>query len=132
MTSPGSGKTTSPTIRVVPAAGVPAVVVTDGVVQRVLVGQPRADGSPLLLGITTVTAGATSALIEHDTAELAYVLAGTGEMVTHGGTHPFGPGDSLLIEPRCWHAIHAFDETVEMLFVFPTPSAPPTRHHPPS
>lgn len=116
-----------PTIHTCHRDDVPAVEVGEGVVQRVLTGRSREDGSPLLLGVTTVDAHRTSRLIEHDTAELAYVLAGSGWMVTDTAQHPFRTGDSILIDARGWHAIQAGEETVEMLYVFPADDVPPTR-----
>ncbi|MGI8720815.1 MAG: cupin domain-containing protein [Geodermatophilaceae bacterium] len=85
------------------------------------------DGSPLMMGITTLRPGRTTPLIEHDTAELAYVLSGSGWMVTDTSEHPFEVGDAVLIDARCWHAIRAGADPVRMLYVFPTPTAPPTR-----
>ncbi|MFG2043037.1 cupin domain-containing protein [Dactylosporangium sp. NPDC048998] len=96
-------------------------------VQRILLGAPRSDGSPLLMGVTQVRAGQTSPLIQHDTAEVAYVLAGSGWMVTDSSEHPFAPGDAILIEAGCWHAIRAGEAPVEMLYAFPAPEAPATR-----
>ena len=116
-----------PSIRSTRAADVPETALGTAGVQRVLLGGPRPDGSPLLVGLTRVRAGATSPLIEHDTAEVGYVLAGAGWMVTDTSEHPFAAGDAILIDARCWHAIRAGDSPVEMLYVFPTPTAPPTR-----
>lgn len=97
-------------------------------VQQVLLGEPCGDNSPMLLGLSTVEAGRTSPLIEHDTAEVAYVTVGTGAMVTDRDEQPFAPGDAILIDAHCWHAIRADAETrVQMVFAFPTPELPPTR-----
>lgn len=125
-----SGDPGSPTIHTQSAFEVPAADVGEGVAQRVLAGRPRGDESPLLLGITTVSPHCTSRLIEHDTAELAYVLSGSGLIVTEITEHPFQAGDSIMIDAGCWHAIRALEEPVEMLYVFPSPDAPPTRQHP--
>lgn len=95
--------------------------------QLVLLGRPRADSSPMLMGITMVRPGQTSPLIEHDTAEICYVLVGSGWIVTNRSEHPFAPGDAILIEARGWHAIRAGEDQVRMLYVFPTPDTPPTR-----
>lgn len=95
--------------------------------QHVLLGGAQADDSPLLLGITVVHPRETTALIEHDTAEAAYVLAGRGWMVTDGESVPFTAGDAVFIPARSWHAIRAAGEEVRMLFVFPTADVPPTR-----
>jgi quercetin dioxygenase-like cupin family protein len=116
-----------PTVHTCNRDDVPAVEAAEGVVQRVMAGHSRGDGSPLLLGVTTVAAHRTSRLIEHDTAELAYVLSGSGWMVTDTAAHAFRAGDSILIDARCWHAIRAGENPVEMLYVFPTPAVPPTR-----
>ena len=116
-----------PNIRVRHRDDVPVVEVRRGVVQRVLAGRSLDDDSPLLLGVTTVDAHRSSALIEHDTAELAYVLSGSGWMVTDVAEHAFRAGDSILIEAGSWHAIRAGGQAVEMLYVFPTPDVPPTR-----
>ncbi|WP_424531611.1 cupin domain-containing protein [Sphaerisporangium viridialbum] len=120
----------APTTRVVHASEVPAVPLGDAGTQRVLLGAPHADGSPLLMGISQVLPGRTSALIEHASAEIAYVLSGTGWMVTDTSEHPFGPGDAILIEEGCWHAIRAGEEPVEMVYVFPGSAVPATRAHP--
>lgn len=71
--------------------------------------------------------GQTSPMIEHDCAEVAYVISGDGWVITDRTAHPFVAGDAILIEARCWHAIRAGQAPVQMLYVFPTPSPPPTR-----
>jgi len=119
-----------PTVHTCNLDEVPVVEVGEGVVQRVLAGGARGDGSPLLLGVTTVAARRTSRLIEHDTAEVAHVLSGSGWMVTDSAEHAFRAGDAILIDAGCWHAIRAGEAPVEMLYVFPSPDAPPTRQHP--
>jgi gentisate 1,2-dioxygenase len=126
-----SGQVTQPTIRTIRAADVPAALLGTAGVQHVLFGTPRADDSPILMGVSQVRPGMTTALIQHDTAELAYVVSGEGYIVTDRAEFPFAPRDGILIESGCWHAIRAGDEPVEMLFVFPTPTAPDTRVHAP-
>jgi mannose-6-phosphate isomerase-like protein (cupin superfamily) len=117
----------SPTIRIRPASDAPATPLGEAGNQRVLLGGPRNDASPLLMGITLVRPGHTSLLIEHDSAEICYVLSGTGSMITDTSEHPFGPGDAIVIEQGCWHAIFAAQDVVEMLYVFPSVLAPVTR-----
>jgi len=95
--------------------------------QKILLGEPLGDESPLLMGVTHVRPGETSPLIQHDTAEIAYVLLGCGWIVTDICTHAFAPGDAILIDAGSWHAIRADDEPVEVLYVFPGPGVPPTR-----
>ena len=105
----------------------PHAALGEGALQQVLLGEPCGDTSPMLLGITTLMAGRTSALIEHDTAEVAYVIAGSGWMVGEVMDQAFAAGDAILIDARCWHAIRAGVEGAQMLYVFPTAGVPPTR-----
>lgn len=116
-----------PNMRVVTSARVPSAPLGDAGSQRVLLGEPCGDDSPMLMGITSLLPDQTSPLIEHDTAEIAYVIAGSGWMFGEGTEYAFTVGDAILIKPRCWHAIRAGNEGVEMLYVFPTAVVPPTR-----
>lgn len=118
-----------PTIRTVPTDRAKPVSLGDVGSQQLLLGESGATASPMLMGVTLIRPGRTSPLIEHDTAEVAYVLSGSGRMVTDTSEHPFVAGDAILIEARCWHAIRAGDGPVRMLYVFPTPTVPPTRRH---
>lgn len=97
--------------------------------QQVLLGGPSGEPSPLVLGITRILAGQTSQLIAHDTSEVAYVLAGSGWMVTDTSRQAFAVGDAIVIEALSWHAIQAGDVLVEMLYVFPTSTVPLTWVH---
>lgn len=115
------------TLTVVDAAGVPTQPLGDHGTQQVLLGAPRGDASPLLLGVTRVNPGHTTALIVHDTDEVAYVVAGHGQMATDADRTPFSPGDAIHIPTGCWHAIAAIDEPVVMVYLFPGPELPTTR-----
>lgn len=119
--------TSKPSVRVVSENDVPAIPLGEGGYQRILLGAPRGDESPVLLGITHVAAGYMTALIRHETAEVAYVLVGAGSIVTDDKEYAFGPNAALLIEAHCWHAIRADGEEVTMIFGFPGPSVPPTQ-----
>ncbi len=116
-------------VRTVPTATVQPVSLGAAGSQRVLLGGPSAEPSPQVLGITRILAGQTSQLIAHDTSEVAYVLTGSGWMVTDTSRHPFAAGDAIVIEALSWHAIQAGEVSVEMLYVFPTPTVPPTSVH---
>lgn len=118
-----------PTIWTVSKADTPAAPLGDVGDQHVLLGGREVGGSPLRLGVSLVRAGLTSPLILHDTAEVAYVLDGSGWMVTDTTQHSFTAGDAILIEAGCWHAVRAGETAVQMVYVFPTPT-PITRTHP--
>lgn len=120
-----------PTIHVVRGADALPAALGDVGEQRVLFGTVRSDGSPVLLGLSTVRPWQTSPLIQHDVAEVTYALAGSGWMATDASEHRFAPGDAMLIEAGCWHAIRADDATVQMLYVFASPDPPLTRRHGP-
>lgn len=120
-----------PTIHVVRSADAPPEPLGGVGEQRVLFGTVRSDGSPVLLGLSTVRPGQTSPLIQHDVAEVTYALAGSGWMVTDASEHPFARGDAMLIDAGCWHAIRADDAIVQMLYVFANPDAPVTRRYGP-
>jgi len=120
-----------PTIHLVRSADAPPTALGGVGEQRVLFGTVRSDESPVLLGLSTVRPGQTSPLIQHDIPEVTYALAGSGWMVTDASVHPFAPGDAMLIESGCWHAIRADTATVQMLYVFASPDPPFTRRHGP-
>lgn len=123
----GSPERGGPTVRVVRETSIQETPLNGAGSQRVLLGTPRGDGSPILVGLTRVDGGCTTELIEHDVAEFAYVISGGGVLVTDRSEHPFGPGSALLIDARCWHAIRAHEREVVMLFGFPCPDIPATR-----
>lgn len=109
-------------------AGIERVPLGESGTQRVMVRATCGDRNELLMGISSLPAGHRSPLIEHDLIEVAYVLGGSGWMVTDNAEHPFAAGQAIVIAARCWHSIRAGAD-VEMLFVFPTSSVPPTRKH---
>ncbi len=94
--------------------------------QKVLLGEPCNDHSPLLMGITQVEPGRATELIRHDTAEIGYVIAGAGWMIADDDDQPVQTGDAVLIAARRWHAIKAAASGLEMLYIFPSPGHPYT------
>ena len=93
---------------------------------RMLVTGGRA-GSASSLGYSIFTPGTVTAPVRHETEEVAYVVAGSGELRLDDGAVPFGPGQALHIEPGVWHAVaNTGTEDVAMVFGFPHPDYPPT------
>jgi mannose-6-phosphate isomerase-like protein (cupin superfamily) len=79
------------------------------------------------LGYSVFKPGSATAMVAHEIEEVAFVVAGHGELRLDGGTVPFGPGQALHIPPRLWHAVaNTGDEDVVMVFGFPYPGYPPT------
>jgi quercetin dioxygenase-like cupin family protein len=92
-----------------------------------LVTGDRAAGTTSSLGYSVFTPGTVLGSVCHETEEVAYVVAGTGELRTDGGDVAFGPGDALHIAAGVWHAVaNTGEEDVVMVFGFPHPDYPPT------
>jgi quercetin dioxygenase-like cupin family protein len=71
--------------------------------------------------------GTSTAMLSHATEELAYVLAGRGELRLDDETVPYDAGSALFIPAGVWHAVaNTGEEPVTMVFAFPHPDYPPT------
>jgi quercetin dioxygenase-like cupin family protein len=79
------------------------------------------------LGYSVFTPGAEMAMVSHEVEEVAFVVAGAGELRTEQGAIPFTAGDAIHIAPRLWHSVvNTGDVDVIMVFGFPYPAYPPT------
>jgi quercetin dioxygenase-like cupin family protein len=84
-------------------------------------------GNASTLGYTVFTPGCVTAMVAHETEEVAYVLSGSGELRLDGASIPFTPGQGLFVPAGIWHAVaNIGDEDVVMVFGFPHPDYPPT------
>lgn len=84
-------------------------------------------GSGSALGCSSFAPHTATAMLSHETEELAYVLSGQGELQMDGGSVAFGPDSALYIPAGVWHAVvNTGDEPVSMVFAFPHPDYPPT------
>jgi quercetin dioxygenase-like cupin family protein len=93
---------------------------------RMLVTGART-GSASSLGYSVFTPGTVTGSVKHETEEVAYVVAGSGELRLDGDAVGFAAGQALHIEPGVWHAVaNTGDEDVVMVFGFPHPDYPPT------
>jgi quercetin dioxygenase-like cupin family protein len=94
---------------------------------RMLVTEERVDGNRASLGYSVFTPGTELAPVRHETEEVAYVVAGSGELRLDDGAVPFRTGDALHIPAGVWHAVvNTGREDVVMVFGFPHPAYPPT------
>ncbi len=113
---------------VVPLDDVEPIELPNGSWSRMLVTDARADGNRSSLGYSVFASGTVLDSVCHETEEVAYVVAGTGELRLGGGSVRFRQGDALFIPPGTWHAVaNTGDEDVVMVFGFPHPDYPPTR-----
>ena len=86
-----------------------------------------AKGEGSSLGYSVFTTGTVLASVCHETEEVAYVVAGSGELRLDDEAVLFREGDALHIPAGLWHAVaNTGDEDVIMVFGFPHPDYPPT------
>jgi quercetin dioxygenase-like cupin family protein len=79
------------------------------------------------LGYSVFTPGTTTGMVAHAVEEIAYVLAGNGELQTDSEAVPFSAHQALHIPAGLWHAVaNTGAEDVVMVFGFPHPAYPPT------
>jgi quercetin dioxygenase-like cupin family protein len=94
---------------------------------RMLVTDKRVGGNRASLGYSVFKPGTALTAVKHETEEVAYVVAGRGELRLDDGAVEFGPDDALFIPADVWHAVvNSGDEDVVMVFGFPHPDYPPT------
>ena len=122
-------------VAVVPLKEADPIELPHGSWSRMLVTTGKVHGNQSSLGYSVFTPGTVLTSVSHQTEEVAYVVAGSGELrLDHpsgfaGGspTVPFRQGDALFIPPHTWHAVaNTGDEDVVMVFGFPHPEYPPT------
>jgi mannose-6-phosphate isomerase-like protein (cupin superfamily) len=113
-------------VRVVAIDDVPPIDLPGGSWSRVILTGARV-GSASALGFSSFAPHTATAMLSHQTEELAYVLSGYGELRMDDGIVAFGPGSALYIPSSVWHAVaNTGDEAVTMVFAFPYPDYPPT------
>jgi quercetin dioxygenase-like cupin family protein len=94
---------------------------------RMLVTEARVGGNASSLGYSVFTPGTVLTPVKHETEEVAYVVAGSGELRLDDEAVPFREGDAVHIPGGVWHAVaNTGDTDVVMVFSFPYPDYPPT------
>lgn len=115
------------TISVVSLDDVSAIPLPNGSWSRMVLTEKTAPGILSSLGYSVFTPGTTTALVKHEVEEIAYVLAGMGEIQTEGDPVPFAAHQALHIPAGLWHAVaNTGDEDLIMVFGFPHADYPPT------
>jgi quercetin dioxygenase-like cupin family protein len=114
-------------ITVVTRDEVDPIPLPNGSWSRMVLTRETAPGIASSLGYSVFTPGTVTGMVSHEVEEVAYVLAGQGEIRTDAGPTPFHAGQALHIPPGLWHAVaNTGDEDVVMVFGFPHPDYPPT------
>ena len=94
---------------------------------RMVLTSATLEGNQASLGFSVFKPGSATAMVSHETEEVAYVLAGSGELRLDGESVPFAAGQGLFIPAGIWHAVaNTGSEDVAMVFGFPHPEYPPT------
>jgi quercetin dioxygenase-like cupin family protein len=114
-------------VTVVPLESAEPIELPQGSWSRMLVTGARVDGNASSLGYSVVTPGTVLTPVKHETEEVAYVVAGSGELRLDDEAVPFREGDAVHIPAGTWHAVaNSGDTDVIMVFGFPHPEYPPT------
>jgi len=114
-------------VTVVPLESAEPIELPQGSWSRMLVTGARVDGNASSLGYSVFTPGTALTPVKHDTEEVAYVVAGSGELRLDDEAVPFHEGDAVHIPAGTWHAVvNSGDTDVIMVFGFPHPEYPPT------
>ncbi len=94
---------------------------------RMVLNDKTLSGNGASLGYSVFTPGCVTAMVAHETEEVAYVLSGSGELRLEGENVPFAAGQGLHVPAGVWHAVaNTGDENVVMVFGFPHADYPPT------
>ena len=92
-----------------------------------ILSSETAPGIASSLGYSVFTPGTVTGMVAHEAEEVAYVLAGRGELRTDGEPVAFAADQALHIPPGLWHAVaNTGDDDLVMVFGFPRPAYPPT------
>jgi len=114
-------------VAVVALADVEPIELPQGSWSRMLVTSEHVGANASSLGYSVFRPGTELAPVRHETEEVAYVVAGSGELRLDAETVAFREGDALHIPAETWHAVaNTGDADVVMVFGFPHPDYPPT------
>ena len=98
---------------------------------RVLVCSDTVGDNHACLGYSVFTPGMATDDLSHEVEELAYVVAGTGELRLEDGVVLVAEGHAVFIAANVWHTVaNTGAEDLVMVFAFPSSDYPPTAHAP--
>jgi quercetin dioxygenase-like cupin family protein len=115
-------------VRVIDHQQIEPINLPGGSWSRMVINHASVGGTQSSLGYSVFRPGTVTSSVCHTVEELAFVVAGRGELRLDDGPVAFGPGQALFIPAQLWHAVaNTGDEDVVMVFTFPHPDYPPTQ-----
>jgi quercetin dioxygenase-like cupin family protein len=94
---------------------------------RMVLDSQTLTGNRSSLGYSVFKPGCVTAMVRHETEEVAFVLAGRGELRLDDESVSFSAGHGVFVPAGTWHAVaNTGDDDVVMVFGFPSPEYPPT------
>ncbi|MDX1414947.1 MAG: cupin domain-containing protein [Candidatus Promineifilaceae bacterium] len=115
-------------VKIVALEDVDKIELPGGSWSRMLLNRATISGTESSLGYSIFKAGSATSPVVHEVEELAYVVAGRGELRLDDEVVTYGAGDALYIAAHTWHAVaNTGDEDLIMVFIFPYPDYPPTQ-----
>ncbi|MFQ5921744.1 MAG: cupin domain-containing protein [Anaerolineales bacterium] len=116
-----------PSVQAVHFEDVEAIPLPRGSWSRMVLSEANIVGIQSSLGYSTFRPGTITDPVSHAVEELAFVVAGHGELRLEDDTLPFRTGHALHIPARVWHAVsNTGNEDMVMVFTFPSSSYPPS------
>lgn len=114
-------------VRVVGLGQADPIELPQGSWSRMLITSAHVDGNRASLGYSVFTPGTVLTAVKHEADEVAYVVAGSGELRLDDEAVAFSEDDAIFIPAGVWHAVaNTGDTDVVMVFGFPFPDYPPT------
>ena len=92
-------------VSVVALEDVEAIALPGGSWSRMVLNDSSLSGNASSLGYSVFTPGTVTAMVCHETEEVAYVLSGSGELRLDDGAVPFAGGQGVHIPAGIWHAV---------------------------
>lgn len=121
------GAVEQPAITIIARDDVPAIPLPNDSWSRMVLTSATTPEIASSLGYSVFTPGTVTDMVSHAVEEVAYVLAGSGELRTDGEAVPFAADQAIHIPPGLWHAVaNTGHVDLVMVFGFPHPGYPPT------
>jgi quercetin dioxygenase-like cupin family protein len=122
----GRAVTRSDGVAAIPVESVDPIDLPGGSWSRIMLSGTSV-GAGTAFGVSSFAPGTTTALMTHESEELAYVVSGTGHLQMEDDVVPYTAGTALYIPAHVWHAVvNTGNEPVVMVFAFAHPEYPPT------